>query len=80
MALRELDLVPAREFGSEILTEALRVTSRRFPRMTQLGDNKQIQGPQVERIMAKWPDNSLILIVAGTPCQDNSTLRGRGRE
>ena len=62
LALQELDWTPTREFGSEVLVEALEVTRRRSPRMTHLGD------------IAK------VLIVAGTPCQDNSRLKGSSRE
>ena len=76
LALEHLHWIPSREFSSEILPAALQVSGRRFPRSTQLGDIKNI-GPQfVEDMVSRLPPNAILLVTAGTPCQDNSTLKG----
>ena len=48
--------------------------------MTQLGDILSIDALTVRDLARKAPGNALLLVVAGTPCQDNSRLKGTQRD
>ena len=67
-------------YTSEILPEALRVTATQHPQDTQLGDVTKISDRQLDDIVDDATDCGHILYAAGTPCQDNSNLKGKWRK
>ena len=79
VAMSIMGWTPSREHGAEILPEAVRTTRRNHPRHSALGDVKNIDADAAQRILDPLPEDVLLLLVAGTPCQDNSALKGDGR-
>ena len=78
-ALAQLN-IKAKAFTSEILEEALRVTDTRHPQDTKLGDLTKITDEQLEHVVRSAQQCGHILFAAGTPCQDNTQLKGTQRE
>jgi site-specific DNA-cytosine methylase len=66
LALQQLNIPIANYYASEIENNAIKVTQHHFPSCTQLGCIKSIDG-------ASLPP--MDLLVAGSPCQDLSSLR-----
>ena len=66
LALKQLNIPIENYYSSEVDKKAIKVTQHHFPNTIQIGDIKQVDGkslPQVD------------LFVAGSPCQDLSSLR-----
>ena len=73
IALKELGIVPAKYFSSEVLKKAIRVTSQNFAETEQVGDITKWQ-EWLPDILGKY---TVDLIVCGSPCQNFSTLGDR---
>ena len=72
--------IKAKVFTSEILEEALRVTTTQHPCDTKLGDLTAITDKQLDEVASSAQHCGHILFAAGTPCQDNTELKGTQRE
>lgn len=66
LALKELNIPIDNFYASEIDNNTIKVTQNHFPDTIQLGDIKQVDGKSLQPID---------LLVAGSPCQDLSSLR-----
>lgn len=66
LALQQLNIPIANYYASEIDNNAIKVTQHHFPSCTQLGCIKQVDGTSLP---------PMDLLVAGSPCQDLSSLR-----
>ena len=73
IALKELGIVPAKYFASEVLKKAIRVTSQNFAETIQVGDITKWQ----EWLPEILKGNTIDLIVCGSPCQNFSILGDR---
>ena len=73
IALKELGIVPAKYFASEVLKKAIRVASQNFAETEQVGDITKWQ-EWLPTILEKY---TVDLIVCGSPCQNFSTLGDR---
>ena len=73
IALKELGIVPAKYFSSEVLKKAIRVTSQNFAETEQVGDITKWQ-EWLPDILGKY---TVDLVVCGSPCQNFSTLGDR---
>ena len=78
-ALKIAGISPAQCYSSEILAPALGVLLLRQPQVQHLGDLLEITAERVQQMVQMAPKPCCILIVGGSPCQDNSTLKGEGR-
>ena len=78
--LREKLNLRIKVYGSEILEEAVRTTSSRFPHDVQLGDITKVHDDKWEEIADIAEQCGDILFSTGTPCQDNSELKGNSRK
>ena len=67
-------------FSSEIDPVALKVLKSRRPAVTELGDTREMDVGRIKEIATEAPLTALFLLIAGPPCQDNSSLRGERRE
>ena len=66
LALEQLNIPITNYYSSEIDKNAIKVTQHHFPNTIQIGDIKQVNGKSLPKID---------LVVAGSPCQDLSSLR-----
>lgn len=73
IALKELGIVPAKYFASEVLKKAIRVTSQNFAETEQVGDITKWQ-EWLPDILGKY---TVDLVVCGSPCQNFSVLGDR---
>ena len=71
IALKELGIVPAKYFASEVLKKAIRVTSQNFAETEQVGDITKWQ-EWLPDILEKY---TVDLVVCSSPCQ-NFSKRG----
>lgn len=71
IALKELGIVPAKYFASEVLKKAIRVTSQNFAETEQVGDITKWQ-EWLPDILGKY---TVDLVVCSSPCQ-NFSKRG----
>ena len=78
-ALKQAGIKPNTSYSSEILTPALGVLLLRQPQVTHLGDMLELTAARLEQLVEAAPATCCFLIVGGSPCQDNSTLKGEGR-
>lgn len=79
-ALKHHLQLQVRSYIMEILPEALRVTRSRLPNNVELGDLTTITDDQLETVARSAHKCGHILYTAGTPCQDNSELKGHTRQ
>lgn len=78
-ALNQLN-IKAKAFTSEILNEALRVTETRHPNDTRLGYLTNITDKQLDHVASSAKSCGHVLFAAGTPCLDNTELKGTQRK
>ena len=64
---------------SEVLPEALRTLTVNCPDAVQLGDVTTISGEDIQRLVTRFPNCTLVLLVAGSPCTDVSGLNASGK-
>ena len=67
-------------FTSEILPEALRVTATQHKTDKQIGDITKATEKQLQDVVLAAKRSGHMLFAAGTPCQDNSNLRGSSKK
>jgi hypothetical protein len=79
-ALAKLHWKPARAYSAEILPEANLVLRRRYPFVQHIDDVTKVSREWLIQQVSTWPKNALILLVAGSPCQGNSRLKGTHRQ
>jgi len=75
IALKELGIVPAKYFASEVLKKAIRVTSQNFAETEQVGDITKWQ----EWLPDILKNNTIDLIICGLPCKNSSASRSKKR-
>ena len=68
IALKELGIVPAKYFASEIQTKPIKVCQRNFPETIQVGDANKWS----EWLPGILKENTIDLIICGLPCKNFS--------
>ena len=73
IALKELGIVPAKYFASEVLKKAIRVASQNFAETEQVGDANKWS----EWLPGILKENTIDLIICGLPCKNFSASRSK---
>ena len=73
IALKELGIVPAKYFASEVLKKTIRVTSQNFAETEQIDDANKWS----EWLPGVLKENTIDLIICGLPCKNFSASRSK---
>ena len=65
---------------AEIDKSAANIAERHQPSASQWHDLTQVTDAQIQDVMQQCPQRTIMLVAAGSPCQNNSTLQGKHRQ